>query len=93
MRHSFFAGGYAHRDAETDDAVQFAADHLGLKLETTYTGKAMAALLGDTGENGDERVLFWNTYNSVQLPATTESLPADRLPQEFRKYLFRNSYN
>ena len=93
MRHSFFAGGYAHRDAETDDAVQFAADHLGLKLEATYTGKAMAALLRDIGKNGDERVLFWNTYNSVQLPATTENLPADRLPGEFQKYLVRHNYN
>jgi len=42
-------------------AVELAAAEEGLALETTYTGKAMAALL-DRRPGGE--VLFWNTHNS-----------------------------
>ena len=89
LRHSFLAGGYAHSDDATDFAVRFAREHMGLTLETTYTGKAMAALLADirTSQGGPLRILFWNTYNSVPLTATVEP-PFERgaLPQEFLTY-------
>ena len=41
----------------------------GLRLEPTYTGKAMAALLADaaSGALDGKRVLFLNTYSSVDL--------------------------
>ena len=62
----------------TSAAVDAAAAE-GVKLETTYTGKALAALLGDVGAGllGDQRVLFWDTYNSAPcwLTVTIESLP------------------
>jgi hypothetical protein len=47
----------------------------------------MAALLRDLPENGDERLMFWNTFNSVPLPAPDRGLSNERLPEEFRKYL------
>jgi 1-aminocyclopropane-1-carboxylate deaminase/D-cysteine desulfhydrase-like pyridoxal-dependent ACC family enzyme len=87
LRHSFFADGYARSNRETDDAVKFASDELGLTLETTYTGKAMAALVRDLPENRDERVMFWNTYNSAPLPAPAGDLQTERLPRQFQKYL------
>ena len=42
---------------------------LGFKLETTYTGKAMAGMLNflEQEENKSKKVLFWNTYNSNDL--------------------------
>jgi len=91
LRHSFFAGGYAHRNIETDSAVKLATDYLGLELESTYTGKAMAALLRDAPETRNEHVLFWNTYNSMPLPAAAGDVSTDRLPQEFHRYLTRPS--
>ena len=87
IRESFFAGGYAHSDEKTDEAVRFAASHLGLTLETTYTGKAIAALLNDADENRNDQVLFWNTHNSGSLSTDHESTALDHLPQEFQKYL------
>lgn len=87
LRHSFSADGYARSNRETDDAVKFANDELGLALETTYTGKAMAALLRDLSENRDQRPMFWNTYNSAPLPVPDGSPPGGRLPEEFQKYL------
>jgi D-cysteine desulfhydrase len=87
LRHSFFGDGYAHSNQETDNAVKIATDELGLALETTYTGKAMAALLRDLPESGDERLMFWNTFNSAPLPAPDRGLSNERLPEEFQKYL------
>ncbi len=88
-RDEFFAGGYALADATTRSAVATARDALGLSLETTYTGKAMAALLHDLAapDYRGARYLFWNTYNSQDLPVTGER-PAERrnLPAEFMHY-------
>ena len=69
--------------------MRIARDQLGLTLETTYTGKAMAALLADiqTFENEQPRILFWNTYNSVPLAADVEPPFAHgALPEEFMTY-------
>lgn len=90
LRHDFFAGGYAHSDDATDSAIAFAADHLGLALEATYTGKAMAAMLSDLRQPAarGRRYLFWNTYDPVRPRLTGE--PREHraaLPPEFRRYL------
>ena len=89
FRDEFFAGGYAKSNAETDLAVVRARDELGLALEPTYTGKAMAALLRDheAGVTVSSSVLFWNTYNSRPL-AAKQGLPGDcsALPDEFLRY-------
>ena len=89
FRDEFFAGGYAKSNPETDLAVAKARDELGLALESTYTGKAMAALIRDH-EHGSGRTssaLFWNTYNSRPLAANAV-LPEDTsaLPKEFLRY-------
>ncbi len=66
-------------------AVALAANSAGLRLENTYSGKALAALLAKLHENRDE-TLFWNTY-SGQVPvfAAQNSAP-DALPPELRAY-------
>jgi D-cysteine desulfhydrase len=89
LRHSWFAGGYARSDATTFDAIRIAADQLGLVLEQTYTGKAMAALLADAaGVSAGGECLFWNTYNSAALPlADAEDTDLSAIPPEFRSYL------
>lgn len=86
LRDEFFADGYARSDARTDAALVTARDELGLELETTYTAKAMAALLSDlaTERPRDAPWLFWNSYNSAPLPAGPARV---ELPQEFRRYL------
>ncbi len=88
-RSEFFAGGYAVADDVTKEAVRFAQKRLSLALETTYTGKAMAALLHDLAAPGyaGEHCLFWNTYNSRPLPVDGER-PATpgNIPPEFMTY-------
>lgn len=86
LRHGFFAGGYAHTDERTEAAIVFAASQLDLTLESTYTGKAMAALLHDLA-GSDARCLFWNTYNSARLPqAAAAARAATKPPPAFSRY-------
>lgn len=84
LRHDWFEPGYGIPTPETTDAVA-TAEGDGLHLETTYTGKAFAALLADldSGAAGDG-VLFWNTYNSAPYPAPG---PIEVLPQVLRDYI------
>ena len=87
FRDEFFGAGYAHPTPAGEHAIEIAADQLGLTLESTYTGKAMAALLHDLQqpELAGQRALFWNTYAAKSLPASagkpndTSGLPADFL--------------
>ena len=87
-RDDFFAGAYAAVDVVTQRAVEFADSQLNLWLETTYTGKAMAAMLDDLkGSSESERYLFWNTYNSKPLPEISiDHMNRDRLPAQFERY-------
>ncbi len=85
LRHDFFEPGYAMVTTATLDAVA-SARALGLSLETTYTGKAFAALLSDAaaGALSGADVLFWDTYSSAPMPPPG---PTAALPRVLQEYL------
>jgi len=85
MRNDWFEPGYGVVTRETAEAVSIAAA-AGFKIETTYTGKAFAALVDDArdGELAGKQVLFWDTYNSA--PALPAGDVAD-LPDVLREYV------
>lgn len=85
LRHDHFEPGYGVVTPRTTAAVDRAADG-GLKLETTYTGKAFSALLDDlgTGALAGETVVFWDTYHSGPMPAPGD---ASTLPEVVRDYV------
>lgn len=89
IRNGFYGPGYAQGTEATDEAIQFAQDQLGLTLETTYTGKTMAALLADLRDPETENLksLYWHTYNSAPIDGSSEK-PLDRsaVPEQFRRY-------
>ena len=88
-RDGFLAGGYAAADDVTRNAVAVGQSALGLSVEPTYTGKAMAALLHDLAlpDYAGEKYLFWNTCNSRPLPVTDERPDSpDNIPPEFMRY-------
>jgi len=89
FRDEFFGDGYARSTPQTDVAIRYAREQLALVLDTTYSGKAMAALLHDiaTGALAGRQALFWNTHNSRILPVSPRR-PADvtALPDEFLRY-------
>ena len=63
----------------------------GVKLEGTYTGKALAGLYADaeSGALADQTVLFWNTYNSVDQSDMIEGMDFHHLPEPFHRYFER----
>ena len=82
----FFGGEYGRVTPEGVAAVELIKKTEGIKLETTYTGKALAAMLDfvkkDKSLNGAP-VLFWNTYNSVDFSKElAENHDCTRLPIE-----------
>jgi D-cysteine desulfhydrase len=89
MRHGFFGPGYAQSTAATDEAIEFARSQLDITLESTYTGKTMAALLADLQKPGADEInfLYWHTYNSVPLDVRMDRpLDEEALPAEFLRY-------
>lgn len=89
IRNEFFGPGYAQGTTKTEDAIDFAGGELDLKLESTYTGKAMSALLSDmqNPQNNKLNLLYWHTYNSVPLDVPTDRpLNTAALPEEFLRY-------
>lgn len=85
LREDWFEPGYGVVTPQTLEAVSLAAGS-GIKLETTYTGKAFAAMVADAraGKLAGSRVVFWDTYNSAPMPAPGD---ADTLPPALRDYV------
>ncbi|MEY3210348.1 MAG: hypothetical protein RIT28_829, partial [Pseudomonadota bacterium] len=67
--------GYGHPTTAGEDARAFARDALGLTLDPTYTGKALARCLAwmATAPKGSN-VLFINTYSSRHPELPPEAL-------------------
>jgi len=87
IRDEFFAPGYARGTPATAEAIAFAETALGLQLETTYTAKAMAALLADWRTGDDFSALYWHTCNATALDVPTDRpLDSAALPGEFLRY-------
>lgn len=89
LRNGFFGEGYGHTTLEADAAIGFARQQLGVTLESTYTGKTMAAVLADLRKPASKELnmLFWNTYYAMPVTVPTDR-PLDEaaLPEEFLRY-------
>lgn len=83
--------GYGAPTEAAERAVAAAAA-AGLELETTYTGKCLAEIL-ERARNAtlpESPVLFWNTYNGVDLEALAPApLEPAALPRGLRHLLER----
>lgn len=88
IRDGFLGQGYAHFTEDAMEAVSRMRASEGIKLEGTYTGKAMAALIRDADDQSlrDEVVLFWNTYNSSDFSGAIAGLDYQQLPRSFHRY-------
>jgi len=62
----------------------------GFKVETTYTGKALAGMFDflKMEENKSKKILFWNTYNSNDLDQYIKETNFDfkKLPKIFHQF-------
>lgn len=66
--HEQFGGAYGRPTPAGRHAVARMLEHEGITLETTYTGKTLAALMARSASLKGRTVLFWNTYNSSSTP-------------------------
>ena len=88
IRHDYFGRRYALFTKEGMEAVSMAKEYEGIKLEGTYTGKTLAALVDDArqGRLQGRSVLFWNTLNSRDFSDTVSGLDYHDLPHRFHRY-------
>ena len=65
--HDDFGDGYAIPTEAGAQAVEMMAEHEGITLENTYTGKALSGLIHYVTAHGyeDEPILFWHTYGTT----------------------------
>lgn len=89
LKTGYLGPGYAEQTPDCKEAVELMARTEGLALETTYTGKALAALIDDarSGRLEGQQVAFWNTYNSRPPPGGLANVDTIALPAELSRYL------
>ena len=90
----YLGSDYGIKTVKAQEAVDIVTELEGnerdFKLDTTYTGKTMAALIDfvKKEENNAKKVLFWNTYNSNNLDGDLRETKFDftKLPKKFHKF-------
>lgn len=95
----YLGSGYGIKTKRGQNAVDTVYDLEGKQkrfvLETTYTGKAMAAMFDflKKDENKSKKVMFWNTYNSNDLGKYLKETQFEykKLPRKFHKF-FEKAY-
>ncbi len=80
----YVGAGYGIPTVKGLAAVERFREEAGIKLEPVYTGKTCAAVLDFIKEtsHAHDTVLFWNTFNSVDLSRESEAVDYHNLPKE-----------
>lgn len=88
FRGEYFGGEYAIGTAQARRARDAAQDLEGLRLDLTYTAKALACALGDAarGDLDGKNALFWNTCSSSDLSALAARAKPGDLPARLQRY-------
>lgn len=88
IREGFLGEAYARFTREAMEAVGMAKELEGVKLEGTYTGKTMSALIADAREGKLEgkTVLFWNTHNARDFASAIAEVDYHGLPRPFHRF-------
>ncbi len=88
ITHNFFGEQYARFTEQGMAAVNLVAEYQGIRLEGTYTGKAMAALIDRAINHGlrNKVILFWNTYNARDFSDAIKEVDYHQLPGCFHPY-------
>jgi D-cysteine desulfhydrase len=88
FRTEFAGEGYAMPTPECVEAVALARDLEGFRLDTTYSGKALACLVADarSGRLAGATPVFWQTWNSRAYPAGLAGVDTSGVPATFGKF-------
>jgi len=88
----YFGRGYGVPTEAGRRALRQLQRFEGIALDPTYTAKTVAAVFDICRERRDSKgpVLYWHTYNSVDLSPKAAAVTPDRLPPAFRPFLCGN---
>ncbi len=88
MRHDCYGEQYALYTEASVAATRLLRETESVKLEGTYTGKALAALILDarSGALRDRTALFWNTYNARDVSSAIAGVDYRVLPRACHRY-------
>jgi len=88
IKHDFYGQQYALFTEEGMQAVARMKDREGIKLDGTYTGKTVAAIIHDAQikKLSNKVVLFWNTLNSRDFSDAISDVDYHDLPRRFHRY-------
>ena len=88
IRHDYVGKRYALFTDGGMEAVALMRECEGIKLDGTYTGKTLAALIDDAKSRRVQgnAVLFWNTLNSRDFSGVISSVDYRSLPHNFHRY-------
>jgi len=93
----FYGGEYGKVTKEGLEALELMKKYENIELDTTYTGKTCAAMLDFIKrENIKDPILFWNTYNSVDLSVYVNKLKFEdykTLPEDFHVFFKDKLYH
>lgn len=79
--------GYGYPTPEGDEAMGLMEDYEGIGLEPTYTAKTLASLVAFArAYPGQGPLMYWNTYNSVDLAEQAARVDPATLPAEFHRF-------
>lgn len=82
--------------AAVDVTMRLEGDSKGFIVETSYTGKTLAAMFDffQSEEKKSKIVLFWNTYNSNDMDSYLKETNFDweKLPKKLHKYYENTSF-
>ena len=96
----YLGSGYGVKTIRGQKAVDIVFElegkERGFNLETTYTGKAMAAMFDflEKEENKNKTVLFWNSYNSNDLDQYIRETKFNykKLPKKFHRFFEKANF-
>jgi len=85
----YFGDGYGVPTKAASKVSRLLKDREGITLDTTYTSKAFAAVYDYCQSQGQTAgpVLYWHTYNSVDLTNQANSVDHRRLPKALQRFI------
>lgn len=88
----YFGPGYGYPTQEGQAAATILKEKTAITLDPCYTAKAFAAVLDHCRQQPDTKgpVLYWHTYNSVDLEPMARQVDATRLPPAIQEMLAKD---
>jgi D-cysteine desulfhydrase len=87
LRSEFFGGEYARADGTIKSAMERFAQVTGARVDSAYTGKALAALYADLDAHKLRGpALYWHTLSKSTLPPGVKRAAAEQAPVALRRY-------